>query len=225
MRDPASLKGIRSAMYYRKIIGGLGVAVIIALIATDGVQGGSTYISGTGWQVAQAMDPLTLALSPPAFIVLILSWRLPTNPRSSASAHKILIFLALFIDFALFSLAWGPPVHLIDLFLEAAAVGEFHWSYARTFPRATDIVSALLGLLLMIVFLRWYGRIPWLRRETPGCICTGVAFEATTQDPKWWQIAMVPVKIVWAIIPFAEKLHFGKEPYEDFGGYRIRCVR
>ena len=213
-------------MYYRKIIGGLSVAVILAFIATGGFQGGSTYISGTGWQVSKAMDPLNLALSPPALIVLILSWRLPTKPRSSASAHKILIFLAFFIDFALFSLAWGPPVYLIDLFLEAAAVGEFHWSYARTFPRATDIVSAVLGLLFMIVFLRWYGRIPWLRRETPGCICTGVAFEATTEDANWWQIAIVPVKICGATIPFADKLNFfSKKSLEDFGGYRIRCVR
>lgn len=214
-------------MYYRKIIGGLSVAVILAFIATGGLfQGGSTYISGTGWQVSAAMDPLNLALSPPALIVLILSWRLPTKPRSSASAHKILIFLAFFIDFALFSLAWGPPVYLIDLFLEAAAVGEFHWSYARTFLRATDIVSALLGLLFMIVFLRWYGRIPWLRRETPGCICTGVAFEATTEDANWWQIAIVPVKIYGATIPFADKLNFfSKKSLEDFGGYRIRCVR
>ncbi len=60
----------------------------------------------------------------------------------------------------------------------------------------------------MIVFLRWYGRILWLRRETPGCICTGVAFEATTEDPNWWQIAIVPVKIGGAIMPFADKLNF-----------------
>ena len=78
----------------------------------------------------------------------------------------------------------------------------------------------------MIVFLRWYGRILWLRRETPGCICTGVAFEATTEDPNWWQIAIVPVKIGGAIMPFADKLNFFyKKPLEDFGGYRIRCIR
>lgn len=212
-------------MHYRTIIGGLGIAIVLASIATDGFQGEMKYSSNTGWQVSNAMDPWTLPLSPIAAAVLILSWRLPARQRSTTPARWFWVCLAFFVDIAVFAIATGPPLSLVDLSIEAMAVGEFRWSFERTYPRSTDFKGATLGLITMAVFLLWFGRMPWTHRETPGWICTGVTFEASTAAPRWWQAALVPVKVVGLCFPFLDKAPFGDGSFDKMGGYRIRCTR
>jgi hypothetical protein len=77
----------------------------------------------------------------------------------------------------------------------------------------------------MAVFFLWYGRLPWKHRETPGCICTGVTFTASTATPKWWQPAFVPVKIVGLVFPFLNWLQLGKRSLDNVGGFQVRCNR
>jgi len=225
MLDPAVSKGIRGAVYYRKIIGGLGVAIILASIATDGFQGETKYSTDTGWYVSNAMDPWTLPLSPIAAAVLILSWRLPAQPRSAIPARWFWVYLAFFVDFALFAIAAGPPIYLVNLSIEAITAGEFHWSFERTHPRSTDFIGSGLALIPTAIYLLWFGRLPWMRRETPGCICTGVTFTASTPAPRWWQPALVPIKIVGLCFPFLVWFQLGKRSLDDLGGFQVRCSR
>lgn len=203
----------------RRLIGGLGLAVVLAAIATDGFQGERTYSSETGWSVWRRLDPLTLGLAPLAGAALILSWCLPARPGSEVPASWFRVFLAIFIEFALFSIATGPPLSVIDLWLEAVAVGEFHWSYERTFSRSTDYLSLVLGLPFMALFWLWFGRNPWSGRETPGRICTGVTFEATVARPGGWQVAVAPVKLIALAMPFVGTF------FKGHAGYDIRGVR
>jgi hypothetical protein len=135
-----------------------------------------------------------------------------------------LVFLAFALDFALFAVAVGPPSYLLQLSFEALATGEFHWSFTRSYSRSTDWIVWMPGLVPLVIFVLWYGRLPWVCRETPGCICTGVAFQSSIARPTWIQVAVFPIKMIGLCFPpFIRKL--AQELTERTGGYSIQSIR
>jgi hypothetical protein len=169
------------------------------------------------------LDPWILPLSLIAIAVLVLSWRLPARRRFDGIAQWYWIFLAFFVDFGLFAIALAPT-HLSHLIFEALATGEFSWSFERSYTRSTDPIIWILELVPLVIIIAWYGRLPWAGRETPGCIWTGIAFEASIAKPTWGQIAVFPVKMVCLCFPpFLRK--FAQTGIEQTGGYSIRCIR
>jgi len=210
-------------MDFRKSIGWLGVAVVVATAATGGFGGVGAYSSESGWTAASQIDPWVLPLSLIAIAVLVLSWRLPAQPRFDGIAQWYWVFLAFSVDFGLFAIAVAPA-HLLHLIFEALATGDFSWSFERSYIRRTDPIIWILGLVPLAIFIAWYGRLPWAGRETPGCIWTGIAFEASIAKPSWGQIAVFPVKMVGLCFPpFLRKL--AQTLIEQTGGYSIRCIR